>query len=51
MILPVILAILFYDNYKSFLKIFFADGVVYQSDYSKKLHEKYFDKKKIVRNS
>ena len=35
-----------YDNYKSFLKIFFADGVVYQSDYSKKLHEKYFDKKK-----
>ena len=34
-----------YDNYKVFFKILVANGVIYQSQYSKLLYENYFFKK------
>jgi glycosyltransferase involved in cell wall biosynthesis len=42
-----------WDNYKSFIKIYFADYVIYQSDFSKILHNRYFPEKqsKVILNA
>lgn len=42
------LANFFFDNYKSFVKILMAHEVIYQSEYSKKLHDHYYAKKSSV---
>lgn len=39
------LANLIFDNYKAFIKIFIANGLVYQSQFSQTLHEVYIRKK------
>lgn len=39
------LANLIFDNYKAFIKIFIANGLVYQSQFSRTLHEVYIRKK------